>query len=108
MRLYPADILAVRRRANGTDIHLVECKNLSKRRGSKRIYIEASQMEKLQRWSERHKAEAFVAYSFPYQRAMILPIDRVRSDDSKYFVEREDGEPLKHFLSELPSKQSRL
>ncbi|MFQ5759253.1 MAG: hypothetical protein ACE5IF_06210, partial [Candidatus Bathyarchaeia archaeon] len=39
-RLHPADVLAVKKSANRTRIHLIECKNLSKKDQEKNaIYI---------------------------------------------------------------------
>ena len=101
-KLNPADVLAVKRRKRDTQIHLVECKNLSKKKTSgKRIYLDTSQVDRLREEARQHKAEAFIAYSFPYQRPMILPSEKLRSTGRMFYLERKDGKPLQPFLSEM-------
>ena len=101
-RLYPADILAVKKSANEAMIHLVECKNLSKRDQEKKaIYISKEQVQRLIEKAERHHAEAFVAFSFPHQRVRIAEANRLRSSGKMLSIEREDGVPLKKFLRKV-------
>lgn len=98
-RLYPADILAVKKSANKAIIHLVECKNLSKKDQEKKaIYISKEQVLRLIEKAERHRAEAFVAYSFPHQHVRIVEANRLRSSGKMFSIEQEDGVPLKKLL----------
>ena len=100
-RLFPGDILAVKKSANEMAIHLVECKNLSKRDQEKKaIYIRREQVQRLIKKAERHNAEAFVAFSFPHQHVRIEDASSLKSSGKMLFVEREDGESLEKFLGE--------
>lgn len=98
-RLYPADVLAIKRIGGKTHIHLVECKNASRKDQEKKaIYIEAEQIQKLLETAEKHGGSALVAYSFPHQHARVIRADRLRSSGKMLFIEREDGVPIKSFL----------
>lgn len=104
-RLYPADVLAVKRAGGQTLIHLVECKNLSKdNRSSDTIYLEKAQIQKLTETAEKHRARALVAYSFPRQRPQILYAKSLRSSGKMLCVRRGDGMPIKSFLQTLDDK----
>ena len=101
-RLYPGDVLAVKKSANQTIIHLIECKNLSKKDQEKNaIYISKEQIQRLIKKASKHNAEAFVAYSFPYQHVRVLEASRLRSSGKMFSVKREDGAPLKEFLKQV-------
>ncbi|NIR86273.1 hypothetical protein GWO13_01370 [Candidatus Bathyarchaeota archaeon] len=101
-RLYPADILAIKKTVNNALIHLIECKNLSKKDSEKNaIYISKEQIRRLIKTAKKHDAEALVAYSFPYQRARVLEADSLRSSGKMFSVEQEDGISLKRFLTEV-------
>ena len=101
-RFYPADVLAVKKFANRTLIHLVECKNLSKKDQEKNaIYISSEQIHRLIDKARMHQAEAFVAYSFPHQHAQVIEANRLRSSGKMLSVEREDGVPLKKLLRRM-------
>ena len=101
-RVYPADVLAIKRAANKTVIHLVECKNLSKKDQEKNaIYLRKEQIHRLIEKARRHDAEAFVAYSFPNQHARIVEASCLRSSGKMFFVERGDGASLKEFLRQV-------
>ena len=100
--LYPADVLAIKKSANKTIIHLIECKNLSKKDQEKNaIYITKEQIRRLIKKARKHHAEAFVAYSFPHQHARIVEASRLRSSGKMFSVEREEGMPLKEFLKQV-------
>ena len=101
-RLYPADVLAIKKSANKTIIHLIECKNLSKKNQEKNaIYISKEQIQRLNKKARKHNAEAFVAYSFPYQHVRIVEASRLRSSGKMFSVKREEGMPLKRFLKQV-------
>lgn len=101
-RVYPADVLAIKKVPNKTVIHLIECKNLSKKDQEKNaIYIRKEQIQRLIEKARRHNAEAFVAYSFPHQHARIVEASRLRSSGKMFSVEREDGASLKKFLRQV-------
>ena len=101
-RVYPADVLAIKRAANKTVIHLIECKNLSKKDQEKNaIYINKEQIHRLIEKARRHNAEAFVAYSFPNQHARIVETSRLRSSGKMFSVERGDGASLQKFLRQV-------
>ncbi len=101
-RVYPADVLAIKRAANKTVIHLVECKNLSKKDQEKNaIYLRKEQIHRLIEKARRHNAEAFVAYSFPNQHARIVETRRLRSSGKMFCVERGDGASLQKFLRQV-------
>ena len=101
-RFYPADVLAIMRTANKTIIHLIECKNLSKKDQEKNaIYISKEQIHRLIEKARSHNAEAFVAYSFPNQHARIVEVSRLRSSGKMFSVERKDGASLKKFLRQV-------
>lgn len=101
-RLYPADVLAVKKSATRAIIHLVECKNLSKKDQEKKaIYISKEQIQRLIKKAERHHAEAFIAYSFPHQHVRIVEANRLRSSGKMFSVEREDGIPFKKFIRQV-------
>lgn len=101
-RFYPADVLAIKKAPNKTIIHLIECKNLSKKDQEKNaIYIRKEQIQRLIEKARRHNAEAFVAYSFPHQHARIVEASRLRSSGKMFSVEREDGASLKKFLRQV-------
>ena len=101
-RLYPGDVLAVKKSTNKTIIHLIECKNLSKKDQKKNaIYISKEQIQRLIKKARKHNAEAFVAYSFPHQHVRIVEASRLRSSGKMFSVEREDGVPLKRFLRQV-------
>ena len=101
-RLYPADILAVKKSANRAIIHLVECKNLSKKDQEKKaIYISKEQARRLIEKAERHHVEAFVAFSFPHQHVRIVEANRLRSSGKMFSIERENGVPLKKLLKKV-------
>ena len=98
-RFYPADVLAIKKAPNKTIIHLIECKNLSKKDQEKNaIYIRKEQIQRLIEKARRHNAEAFVAYSFPHQHARIVEASRLTSSGKMFSVEREGGASLKKFL----------
>jgi Holliday junction resolvase len=99
-RFYPGDVLAVKKFANNkTIIHIIECKNLSKKDQEKNaIYINKEQIHRLIKKARKHRAEAFMAYSFPYQHARIIEASRLSSSGKTFSVKREDGVPLKRFL----------
>ncbi len=98
-KLYPADVLALKRIGSQTHIHLVECKNASKDdRRKNAIYIEAAQIQKLLETAEKHQALAMVAYSFPHQHARVVPAKRLKSSGKMLSIERKDGVPIKRFL----------
>ena len=98
-RLYPADVLAVKRLGGTTHIHLVECKNASRTDAAKRaIYIDAAQIQKLLDEADTHGGLALVAYSFPHQRARVIQADRLKSSGKMRYMERADGEPITRFL----------
>lgn len=98
-RLYPADVLALKRIGDKTHVHLIECKNASKEdQGKKAIYIEAEQIKGLLEVAEKHGSLALVAYSFPHQHARIIHADRLKSSGKMLYIEREDGVPIKSFL----------
>jgi Holliday junction resolvase len=91
----------VKKSAKEMAIHLVECKNLSKKvQEKKAIYIRREQVQRLIKKAKRHNAEAFVAFSFPHQHVRIVDASSLRSSGKMFLVERRDGEPLKKFLSE--------
>lgn len=98
-RLYPADVLALKRGGGETRVHLIECKNASKEdQGKTAIYIEAGQIQRLRDAAKRHRALALVAFSFPHQHARIVGADRLRSSGKMLCIERDDGVPVKDFL----------
>ncbi len=98
-RLYPADVLAVKRLGGTTHIHLVECKNASRTDAAKRaIYVEAAQIQRLLDEATTHGGVALVAYSFPRQHARVIPADQLKSSGKMRYIEREDGEPITRFL----------
>lgn len=98
-RLYPADVLAIKRFQGRTLIHLIECKNLSKPDQRKNaIYISREQIQRLRRKARQHHAKALVAYSFPYQHARILEANRLKCSGKTLRIDPEDGIPLKFFL----------
>jgi Holliday junction resolvase len=101
-KLYPADVLAVKKTASKTVIHLIECKNLSKKDQEKNaIYISKEQIQRLIKKAREHNAEAFVAYSFPHQHVRIIDAHRLRSSGKMFSVEREEGVPVKKFLKQV-------
>lgn len=101
-RLYPADVLAIKKAAKKTIIHLIECKNLSKKGQEKNaIYISKEQIHRLIKKARKHHTEAFVAYSFPHQHVRIVEASHLRSSGKMFSVEREDGVPLKKFLRQV-------
>ena len=101
-RFYPADVLAIKKAPNKTIIHLIECKNLSKKDQEKNaIYIRKEQIQRLIEKARRHNAEAFVAYSFPHQHARVVEASRLKSSGKMFSVEREDGASLKKFLRQV-------
>jgi Holliday junction resolvase len=101
-RFYPGDIVAVKKSTEKTILHLVECKNLSKKDQEKNaIYIDKEQIRRLIAKARKHRAEAFVVYSFPYQHAKILEAHHLRSSGKMFSVEREDGISLKKFLKQM-------
>jgi Holliday junction resolvase len=101
-RIYPADVLAIKKAPNKTIIHLIECKNLSKKDQEKNaIYLRKEQIHRLIEKAGRHNAEAFVAYSFPRQHARIVEASRLRSSGKMVSVERKDGASLKEFLRQV-------
>lgn len=101
-QLYPADVLAIKRIGNHTHIHLVECKNMSVRNMKKNtLYIELQQIQKLQRVANQHHALPLVAYSFPHQHARILPTEKLQCSGKMLCLQRNDGIPLRHFLSTI-------
>jgi Holliday junction resolvase len=101
-RLYPADVLAVKKTANRARIHLIECKNLSKKDQKKNaIYISKEQIGRLIKKARKHNAEAFVAYSFPRQHVRIVEATRLGSSGKMFSVGREDGTPLKKVLKRV-------
>jgi Holliday junction resolvase len=98
-RLYPADVLAVKRLGGTTHIHLVECKNASRTDAAKRaIYVEASQIQKLLDEADTHGGLALVAYSFPRQHARVIRADQLKSSGKMRYLEREDGALITRFL----------
>jgi Holliday junction resolvase len=98
-RLYPADVLAVKRLGGITHIHLVECKNASRTDAAKRaIYVEASQIQKLLDEADTHGGLALVAYSFPRQHARVIRADQLKSSGKMRYLEREDGALITRFL----------
>lgn len=98
-RLYPADVLAIKRLGGTTHIHLVECKNASRADATKRaIYVEAAQIQRLMDEADAHGGLALVAYSFPRQHARVIPARRLKSSGKMRYIEREDGEPITRFL----------
>ncbi len=98
-RRHPADVIAIRRAGNQTQIHLVECKNASKEDQKKNaIYIERQQIRRLTEAAETHKAQALIAYSFPHQHVKIMQANRVKSSGKMLCVRREDGISFKAFL----------
>ncbi len=101
-RIYPADVLAIKKAPNKTIIHLIECKNLSKKDQEKNaIYLRKEQIHRLIEKARRHNAEAFVAYSFPHQHVRIIEASRLRSSEKMVHVERKDGASLKKFLRQV-------
>jgi len=100
------DVLAVKRFRDGTLIHLVECKNLSKpEQGRKALYIQPDQVQGLLEEARRHHAQALVAYSFPRQHARILEATRLKSSGKMFLIEPEDGTPIKRFLKSCNQKR---
>ena len=100
--LYPADVLAIKKTANKTIIHLIECKNLSKNDQERNaIYICKESIQMLIEKARKHQAEALVAYSFPHQHVRIIEASHLRSSGKMFTVEREDGVPLKQFLRKV-------
>jgi len=98
-KLHPADVLALKRIGNQTHVHLIECKNASKKDQEKKtIYIQAKQIKRLLRTAEKHQTQAMIAYSFPRQHARILPAKRLKSSGMMLSIKREDGIPIKQFL----------
>lgn len=97
-RLYPADVLALKRIGGMTVIHLVECKNLSRKTRNTALYLERSQVQKLIATAEKHDARALVAYSFPRQHARILDANELNSSGKMLSIGKMDGVPLKKFL----------
>jgi len=94
--------LAVKKSATRSIIHLIECKNLSKKDQEKNaIYISKEKIQGLIKKATKHNAEALVAYSFPYQHVRIVEARRLKSSGKMLFVEREDGMPLKGFLKQV-------
>ncbi|UCE44188.1 MAG: hypothetical protein JSV57_01490, partial [Candidatus Bathyarchaeota archaeon] len=72
-RLYPADVLAIKKTPDEALIHLIECKNLSTKNQRKNaIYISKEQIQRLDRKARMHNAEALVAYSFPRQHVRVV------------------------------------
>ncbi|MFQ6074956.1 MAG: restriction endonuclease [Candidatus Bathyarchaeia archaeon] len=105
--LYPADVLAVKRLGNKTLIHLIECKNLSKKEQKERsIYIEPEKIRKIIEVAQEHEASAFVVCSFPRRHPRILPAETLRSSGKSLSIRREDGISLKKFLSRLNRVQA--
>ena len=101
-RFYPADVLAIKKTPNKTIIHLIECKNLSKKDQEKNaIYISKEQIHRLIEKAKRHNAEAFVVYSFPNQHARIVEAGRLKSSGKMVSVERNDGASLQKFLRQV-------
>jgi Holliday junction resolvase len=101
-QLYPADVFAVKRISNNTHIHLIECKNMSVRNMKKNtLYVELRQIQKLQQAAQRHHALPLLAYSFPYQHARILPIEKLQSSGKMMCLQRDDGILLSRFLSTI-------
>ena len=101
-RVYPADVLAIKKAPNKTLIHLIECKNLSKKDQKKSaIYISKEQIGRLIRKARKHNAEAFVAYSFPHQHVRIVEATHLGSSGKMFSVGREDGTSLKKFLKRV-------
>ncbi|UCH03046.1 MAG: hypothetical protein JSV20_04525 [Candidatus Bathyarchaeota archaeon] len=99
-RLYPADVLALKRMYGETHIHLIECKNASKEdKEKKAIYIQAKQIQKLVETAKKHQARAMVAYSFPHQHARIVEANQLKSSGEMFYVEPDDGVPIKKFIN---------
>ena len=105
-RLYPADVLAVKRFEQKTVIHLVECKNLSSNNSNDHLYIESNQIKKLKESAKEHNARALIAYSFPYQRPKILDASNLKSSGKMYFVGRDDGISFSMFLKSFNKSRS--
>jgi Holliday junction resolvase len=97
-RLYPADVLALKRIGGKTVIHLVECKNLSRETRNTNLYLDRSQVQKLIVTAAKHDARALVAYSFPRQHARIMDANELNSSGKMLCIGKMDGVPLKKFL----------
>jgi Holliday junction resolvase len=98
-KIHPADVLALKRIGKQTYVHLIECKNASKKDHEKKtIYIQAKQIKRLLRTAEKYQTQAMIAYSFPHQHARILPAKRLKSSGMMLSIKREDGIPIKQFL----------